>query len=136
MFHITRKGDYAVRAMVYMAAQGGDKIVLVRDISAEVDAPPALLAKVFQNLNRLGLVTSSRGRGGGFHLGRPAKDISLLEIIEAVDGPISINRCIIEKGSCGRESFCTVHPVWKKIQERIKTDLGKVSLMQLARKSV
>ena len=132
MFHISRKADYAIRAMICLARKTGEGVSLVRDISAEMDVPPALLAKILQDFSKLGLVSSQRGKGGGFQLGRPAKKISLLEIITAVDGPISINRCIIERGSCGREPFCTVHPVWKKIQQDIKKDLEGVSLYQLS----
>ncbi len=132
MFHISRKADYAIRAMICLARKTGEGASLVRDISAEMDVPPALLAKILQDFSKLGLVSSQRGKGGGFQLSRPAKKISLLEIITAVDGPISINRCIIERGSCGREPFCTVHPVWKKIQQNIKKDLEGVNLHQLS----
>ena len=134
MLHITRKGDYAIRAMIDLAAQPADRISLIRDISARTEVPPSLLAKIFQNLNKIGLVRSSRGKGGGFQLGRPAKNISLLDIIEAVEGPISINRCIVGRGDCGRESFCTAHPVWKKLQQRLKADLARISLQKLAKK--
>jgi Rrf2 family protein len=134
MFHITRKADYAIRGMVFLADEPKDKVSLIRDISSVTDVSPALSAKIFQHLNKIGLVRSYRGAGGGFQLARPAKDISLLEIIEAVDGPIAMNRCIIEKGSCGRESYCSVHPVWKTIQQKMKIDLSRVSLQQLAKK--
>ncbi len=136
MFHITRKGDYAIRAMICLARQPAGKIALVREVSAEVDVPPALLAKVFQNFSKIGLVQSFRGKGGGFQLGRDAKNISLLEVIEAVDGPVSINRCIVARGICGRESFCSAHPVWRKIQQRIRNDLQRVSLRQLAKQEI
>lgn len=136
MFHITRKGDYAIRGMVYLAGRPRDKVTMLRDISARVDVPQALLAKIFQHLNKTGLVRSYRGAGGGFHLGRPAKDISLLDIIEAVDGPISMNLCIIERGSCGREPFCSVHPVWIAMQQKFKSELGRISLQKLAKKQL
>jgi len=132
MFHITRKGDYAIRGMVYLAGQPPDQVSLLRDISFNVDVPLALLAKIFQHLNKVGLVRSYRGAGGGFQLARPPKAISLLEIIEAVDGPIAMNRCMIAQGICGRESYCSVHPVWTKIQQKMKADLSRVNLRQLA----
>lgn len=134
MFHITRKGDYAIRGMVYLAGRPRDEVTFLREISSRVDVPTALLAKIFQHLNKTGLVRSYRGAGGGFQLGRPAKNISLLEIIEAVDGPVSMNRCIVERGSCGREAFCSIHPVWRRMQQKFKSELGKVSLQKLADK--
>lgn len=136
MFHITRKGDYAIRGMVYLAGRPRDEVTLLRDISSRVDVPAALLAKIFQNLNKTGLVRSYRGAGGGFQLGRPAADISLLEVIEAVDGPISMNRCLVERGSCGRERSCSVHPVWIRMQKKFKSELGRISLQKLANTAV
>jgi Rrf2 family protein len=135
MFHITRKGDYAIRGMIHLAGRPRGEVALLRDIAAESGVPPALLAKIFQHLNKTGLVRSQRGAGGGFQLGRQAKDISLLDIIEAVDGPISMNLCIIERGSCGREPFCSVHPVWIKMQRKFKAELGRISLQKLAGKA-
>jgi Rrf2 family iron-sulfur cluster assembly transcriptional regulator len=79
-------------------------------------------------------VDSSRGASGGFTLGRPAEDISLLEIIEAVEGPIRLNRCLLAEGACGRDTVCTVHPVWIKVQEKMLSLLGNVTLKQLAGK--
>lgn len=133
MFHITRKGDYAIRGMVYLASRPGGTVSLLREVAASVDVPQALLAKIFQDLCRLGFVKSYRGAGGGFELARPASKISLLEVIEAVDGPIGMNRCIVEKGVCGRESFCGVHPVWKQLQQKVRSELGRVSLLKLAK---
>jgi Rrf2 family protein len=96
--------------------------------------PRALLAKIFQQFAKVGLVSSCRGAGGGFKLGRPAEDISLLEIIEAVEGPIMLNRCLLAEGTCGRDAVCTVHPVWREVQESMRSVLGGVSLKHLAGK--
>ncbi len=134
MFHITRKGDYAIRGMVYLAGKPRSEVTLLREISEAVDVPLPIMAKIFQHLNKTGMVKSQRGAGGGFQLGRKAKEISLLEVIEAVDGPVSLNLCIIERGSCGREQFCSVHPVWVKMQRKFKSELGRISLQYLANK--
>ena len=90
------------------------------------------MAKIFQQLNKLGLVKSYRGTGGGFQLGRPAEEVTLLEIVEAVEGPILPNRCILAKGLCSRDSVCTVHPVWKEVQEKMRAVLSNVTLKHLA----
>jgi len=132
MFHITRKADYAIRGMVYLAGRPADRVTLLSEMASEVDVPRPLMAKIFQHLGKVGLVRSYRGAGGGFQLARPAKGISLLDIVEAVDGPIEMNRCMIEGEICGRESFCTVHPFWRKIQQRMKDDLGRITLQRLA----
>lgn len=134
MLHITRRGDYAIRGMVYLAGQPADKVTLLGDMAAAVEASPAILAKIFQHLNKVGLVSSYRGTGGGFVLGRPAEAITLLEIVEAVEGPIVLNRCLIARGTCSRDSFCPVHPVWGRVQEKMRSMLGEYTLKDLAGK--
>ena len=132
MLHITRKGDYAIRGMVYLASRPSGQFSQLVEIAEAVHVPRALLAKIFQQFAKLGLVHSARGAGGGFTLGRPAEAISLLEIIEAVEGPILLNRCLLAEGACGRDSFCTVHPVWSRIQVKMRALLEDVTLKQLA----
>ncbi len=132
MLHITRKGDYAIRGMVFLAGRPADRISLLSEIASEMDVPQALLAKIFQQFNKIGLVKSYRGAGGGFQLGRPPEDISLLEIVEAVEGPIMMNRCIMAEGTCNREAICTVHPVWRGVQEKMRDLLSQVNLKHLA----
>lgn len=134
MLHITRKGDYAIRGMVCLAGKPEDEFSLLGNIAESTDVPKALLAKIFQQFGKVGLVHSARGAGGGFTLARPAEKISLLEIIEAVEGPIQLNRCLIAGGVCGRDAVCTVHPVWRGVQESMRSVLGGISLKQLAGK--
>jgi Rrf2 family protein len=134
MLHLTRKGDYAIRGMVYLATKPAGEISLISEIALSVDVSPALLAKIFQQFNKHGLVKSYRGTGGGFILGRPPEKITLLEIVEAVEGPIMLNRCLIDDGACNRDAFCTVHPVWREVQEKMKAVLFSVTLKDLAGK--
>lgn len=134
MLHLTRRGDYAIRGMVHLAMRPAQQISPLNEIAAGADVPPTLLAKIFQEIGRHGLVSSHRGIGGGFRLGRPPEKITLLEIVQAVEGPIAMNRCLMGKGLCGRETFCTVHPVWREVQEKMKDILSRVTLKDLAGK--
>ena len=134
MLQISRKGDYAIRGMVYLASQPPDKISLLGDIAAEMEIPQTFLSKIFQQFNKFGLVKSYRGAGGGFQLGRPAGKITLLEIVEAVEGKIVPNRCIMAEGVCRRDVTCTVHPIWKDVQKNMRNILSKVTLKHLAGK--
>jgi Rrf2 family protein len=134
MLHLTRKGDYAIRGMVYLAGKPAGQIALISEIASQVDVPQALLAKIFQQVVKFGLINSFRGTGGGFMLGRSPEKITLLEIVEAVEGPIVLNRCLIDTGTCDRDDFCTVHPVWKEVQEKMKAVLNGVTLKDLAGK--
>lgn len=132
MMELTRKGEYAIRGIVYLATRPDDQVCLLSDIAAAVDVPPTFLAKIFQQFSKIGLVKSYRGTGGGFILGRAADKITLLEVVEAVEGPIIPNRCVINKGDCPRDATCNVHPVWIDVQSQVREILGKVTLQNLA----
>jgi Rrf2 family protein len=134
MMELTRKGEYAIRGIVYLAGKPLDKVCLLSDIAAAVDVPPTFLAKIFQQFSKIGLVKSFRGTGGGFMLGREPESISLLEVVEAVEGPIMPNRCVAAPTACERSGFCNVHPVWKRVQGEVRGVLGGVSLKELASK--
>lgn len=133
MMELTRKGEYAIRGIVYLAQQPPGKVVLVSEVAQVTGVSPTFLAKIFQSFAKLGLVNSFRGTGGGFLLGRPAARITLRQVVEAVEGPIIPNRCLSEEGSCDRETACTVHPVWRKIQGEIAAILDSVTMEDLAK---
>jgi Rrf2 family protein len=132
MMELTRKGEYAIRGIVYLASRPVDQVCLLSDIAAAVDVPPTFLAKIFQQFSKIGLVKSYRGTGGGFILGREPERITLLEVVEAVEGPIIPNRCVINTGECPRDVACNVHPVWVRVQEQVRGILAKVTLRDLA----
>ena len=131
MMGLTKKGEYAIRGMIYLAGQPEGKISLLSEIAAATDAPATFLAKTFQAFVKNGLVRSFRGSGGGFTLGRPAANITLREIVETVEGPILPNRCLLDTGVCGRRGGCGVHGVWRKIQKQMVDTLDEVSLADL-----
>ncbi|MFA7404724.1 MAG: Rrf2 family transcriptional regulator [Pelobacteraceae bacterium] len=132
MMELTRKGEYAIRGIVYLAGRPIDKVCLLSDIAAAVDVPPTFLAKIFQQFSKMGLVKSFRGTGGGFMLGRPPEKITLLEVVEAVEGPIIPNRCVGTPADCERSGTCNVHPVWMRVQEEVRGALAGVTLKELA----
>ena len=132
MMELTRKGEYAIRGIVYLAAQPEDKICLLSDIATAVDVPATFLAKIFQQFSKIGLVKSYRGTGGGFVLGRAPDKITLLEVVEAVEGPIMPNKCVITPGECPRDVFCNVHPVWKRVQAQVCNVLEGITLKELS----
>src|SRR3954447_17654189 len=114
MMELTRKGEYAIRGIVYLAKKPIDQVCLLSEIAAAVDVPQTFLAKIFQQFSKIGLVKSYRGTGGGFLLGRAPEKIALLEVVEAVEGQIIPNRCVVGSGECERDASCSVHPVWVK----------------------
>jgi len=132
MMELTRKGDYAIRGIVYLASQPPNKISLLSEIAAAVDVPQTFLAKIFQQFSKTGIVKSFRGTGGGFLLAGPPEEITLLQVVEAVEGPILPNRCVLKAGECERDVSCTVHPVWHQVQQKVRGILGNITLKDLA----
>ncbi|HAO92603.1 MAG: hypothetical protein A2X93_09925 [Deltaproteobacteria bacterium GWC2_56_8] len=132
MLQLTRDGEYAVRAVLYLATHE-DRISLISEISESQDVPKSYLSKIMQSLTRAGLVKSRRGAKGGFFLARPAGSITLRETIEAVEGPIHLNVCLIKKGECPKDDACPVHPVWREAQKKLFEVLESKTMLDLAR---
>lgn len=132
MMELTRKGEYAIRGIIYLAQQPPGRVSLISEIAAASDVPQTFLAKIFQSFAKLGLVTSSRGTGGGFVLARPASAITLREVVEAVEGPIVPNRCLLG-AACERSGGpCRVHGIWKTVQTEVVQILDGVTIEDLA----
>jgi Rrf2 family transcriptional regulator, iron-sulfur cluster assembly transcription factor len=134
MMELTRKGEYAIRGIIYLAQQPPGKMALISEIAAAAGVPQTFLAKIFQSFAKLGFVNSYRGTGGGFTLARPASRITLRQVVEAVEGPILPNRCLMSDAECDRGEHCMVHPVWRKVQNQVVEVLDSVTIEELARK--
>ena len=132
MMGITRKTEYAIRGMMYLGGKREGQITLLNDIAVAMKSPPAFLAKVFQGLARKGLIKSIKGIRGGFVLARPPEKITLCEIVEAVEGPIMPNECLMGAGVCSFQKTCTVHPVWRRLQTVTRGILEEVTLKTLS----
>jgi Rrf2 family protein len=130
---LTRSADYAVRAMLDIADQTDREEGRARThmVAQRQDIPPALLAKLVPLLVRAGLLDSQRGARGGLSLARPASNISMLEIVEAIEGPIAVNRCTATPLQCDRVDQCAVHPVWQQAQDYLVDLLRATSLEDL-----
>jgi len=133
MMELTRKGEYAIRGIIYLASRPPEEVCLLSDIAAAVEVPPTFLAKIFQQFSKLGLVKSYRGTGGGFVLGRTPDKITLLEVVEAVEGTIIPNRCVVNEGDCPRDPVCCpIRPIWVDVQQQVREILNNVTLEKLA----
>jgi Rrf2 family protein len=129
---ITRQADYAVRSMVHLSELSVDGRVSTASISEAESIPLPFLTKVISRLATAGLVTTSRGMGGGVSLARPPEEVTLRQVVEAVDGPIVLNHCLLRSGTCDREPNCAAHDVWGEIQDGLVRDLDSVSMKDLA----
>lgn len=128
---ITRQADYAVRAMVYLAQIGPERRASTSMIAQEKQIPPSFLAKIVSQLSVAGLLQTSRGARGGVALAKPADEISLLDVVEAIDGPILLNECVGEHASCAFGDDCPMKPVWCDAQRELVERLSNVNFSQL-----
>jgi Rrf2 family protein len=132
---ITRAAEYAIRGVLYLSLQPEGSVCLLNEISEKQDIPPSFLSKIFQNLARSGFVNSTRGTGGGFSLIKSPKDITLLDIVEAIDGQIALNVCLNAGSSCDNKPTCSVHAVWNDAQNYMIDLLKENTFAVLANKN-
>ena len=132
---LTRAADYAVRVMIRMAGMPSGGRTSRAQLSAAAECPEQFLSKVLQSLTRAGLVISHRGNTGGFELPEASRGASLLEIVEAIDGPIRLNLCLTSGSACVRQSWCPAHPVWAAAQDAMVAVLRATRIDDLARQA-
>ena len=136
MLRLSKKADYALMAMKHLAQSSSTSSTSAREIAEQYDIPIELMAKVLQRLVRIGLLASTQGTRGGYTLGRPPMAISVVDVIEAIDGPFTVTACSTEKNDCEQYSKCSVRdPLWQ-IRERIAAALGTVTLAEIAAENV
>jgi Rrf2 family protein len=131
---LTRAADYAVRVMIHLAGLPPGSRVSRSELSAAAECPEQFLCKVLQNLTRAGLVISHRGNTGGFELEELRRNASILEIVEAVEGPIRLNLCLTSNHACNRQSWCPAHCVWADAQAALLGVLREANITKLAEK--
>jgi len=129
---ITRQADYAVRAVLYLAKIGEDKRAATSQIAHEQQIPPSFLAKIVSQLSVAGLLQTSRGARGGVSLARSPEDISVLEVVEAIDGPILLNECVGNQGACTFGDTCSMRPLWCDTQAELVNRLKSTTFDQFA----
>jgi len=128
---LTRAADYAIRVMVHLAGLPPETRASRTQLAQAAECPEQFLSKVLQNLTRAGLVISHRGNTGGFELPRARRDASLLEVVEAIEGPIRLNECVAAD-RCERQRTCTASGVWVEAQTALTAVLEKARISALA----
>ncbi|MGH7342838.1 MAG: RrF2 family transcriptional regulator [Candidatus Rokuibacteriota bacterium] len=133
MLRLSKKTDYGLLALRYLAAEAPSGVASARAIAERYDIPVELLAKVLQHLARRGFVAAQKGAHGGYHLTRPASEISLAEIVQAIDGPLAITACgEDDEDRCEQFGACTVRDPLSLVKERILSVLRDVTLAEMA----
>ncbi|MEE4254669.1 MAG: Rrf2 family transcriptional regulator [Desulfuromusa sp.] len=128
---ITRATEYAVRTVLYLAQQPKNDIVLKKDICRTQQVTPAFLTKILQPLIKMGIVSSQRGVGGGFLLARDPSEITILDILQAEEGLLKLNHCLVDTDFCHRDGYCSAHEVWQEAQQKMAEILQKKSIADL-----
>lgn len=131
---ITRATEYAIRTVLYLAQQPKDEIVLKKDICRTQNVTPAFLTKILQPLIKTGIVSSQRGVGGGFMLSMDPNEITLLDILQAEEGQLRLNHCLIDDDSCHRNVHCSAHDAWQEAQSEMIQVLSKYSVAVLVKR--
>ncbi|MBI2186080.1 MAG: Rrf2 family transcriptional regulator [Acidobacteria bacterium] len=131
MLRLSKKTDYGLLALRYLAAEAPAGVASARAIAERYDIPVELLAKVLQQLARLGYVAAQKGAHGGYHLTRPASAISLAEIVQAIDGPLAITACGRDEEQCEQFGTCTVRDPLVRVTERILSVLQTMTLAEM-----
>jgi Rrf2 family protein len=129
---ISRKIEYGLRAMVFLASVDEGKVTPFREIARQMDVPEEFMAKILKTLVSKRLLRSTRGAHGGYALAKPSREISFLDVIEAVEGPVMVNVCQDSHDACKLSSACTMYGVWKLGQERMLEVYRNASLDKLA----
>ncbi len=115
----TKAEDYGLHGIIYLAGQPYGKVTPLSEISEQQQVPEKFLAKIFQNLSKSGLVKSHRGVKGGFSLSKAADKMTVIEVLESIQGPYFIAKCLADEKTCKKSNNCSVRMLLKITQERI-----------------
>lgn len=131
---LTRAADYGVRVMIHMAGLPPGARASHSELAEAAECPQPFLAKVLQRLTRAGMIVSHRGSVGGVELREAHRCASLLEVVEAIEGPLRLNLCLETAQSCTRRLWCPAHAVWAEGQAALTNVLRSASIDELARR--
>lgn len=133
MIRLTKAGEYGLRAIRYLVENGGEARVSIGDISVEKKIPEPFLRKLFKPLVKHGIVNSTRGVSGGVRLARKPEEINVLEVVEALEGPLALNECLLEDNACEFLNECGMHDVWEEAQAAMAKVLRSRNLTHLTK---
>jgi Rrf2 family protein len=125
--------QHALRALIYLAHKNSSRPVLVREIAEAAEVPKQSLAKILHGLRNKGLVKSTKGPGGGYQLARPGWEMRVIDVIEAIDGPVDLSsNCILGLDRCSDQAPCALHDYWKMFREQYFSTISDMTLNEAA----
>jgi len=128
----SRTAKYGIKALKYMAENTDGNYKTVEVVAEDTDIPPDFLGKIFQDMVKENFLQSRRGRGGGFRLAMDQKEISLLDIVKAIDGEEALNRCLFDTKQCGENGTCPLHDDWVPLRKKLEKLLREKTIYDLA----
>lgn len=128
----TNATEYAIRGVAELAGRSTGGNMLLDQLVAGTDLPRDFMAKIFQKLVRGGILISAKGRGGGFAVARPAHEISLMQVVQAMEGPELLDRCVVGLDQCSDQMSCPQHDLYKPIRQRLKDYLNTTTIADMA----
>jgi Rrf2 family protein len=132
---LSRESEYGIQGLIHLAQQPKGIVMQLAAIAEAQGLPQSFLAKIFQKFTQYGLVRSFRGATRGYSLNRPASEISLREVLEAIEGPGLFERCIFWSDRCGEDNPCMLHDGWKQIKPKLTAMLEVTTLHDLVRRA-
>ena len=129
---ITRQADYALRAVRFLARLSPGEKASTSAIASGENIPPSFLAKIISQLSIAGILRTARGAHGGVYLSRPSAEISMLDVVEAIDGPIIFNECTVNPKICAFSSYCVLHDIWCETRDELIHKLKQTTFAQFA----
>jgi len=129
---LARRGDYAVRAVLELARHHGQNRRKAREISAVTEVPPQYLPQILASLVRSGFLVATAGPVGGYELARPPGQITLLQVVEAIEGPFRSDVCVLRGGPCDWDRVCPVHIPWTAAERAFREQLASWTFEELA----
>ena len=128
---ITRQADYAMRAIIFLARLQVDEKAATSKIAQEQEISPSFLAKIISQLSIAGIIHTSRGARGGVSLARPAEEISVLDVVEAIDGPVYLNSCTKKNSDCPFLDSCPLKGLWCEARDGLVARLSNATFAQV-----
>jgi Rrf2 family protein len=129
-----KNGDYSVRAVLDLARHHGRGRRKTHEIAASMKIPRAYLSRILANLVRCGLLTAVAGRDGGYELSRPPSRVRLLEVVEAAEGKVELQNCLLRGIPCGQSDTCSVHDAWAEAQQALVRRLHQTTFAEIVRR--
>lgn len=131
MIRLTKAGEYGLRAIRYLVENGDKERISIGDISIHKNIPEPFLRKLFKPLVQQGIINSTRGVSGGVRLARQPDEITVLEVVEALEGPLALNDCLLDDSACEFLAECGMHDVWEEAQAAMAKVLRSKNLLDL-----